>query len=55
MGIQSTKFITREEAERMVKERRERKLDVSQLTDEELESELDETFYNYSITNSQPE
>lgn len=50
MSVQSTRFITREDAEELVKERRARKLDVSQLTDEEIEEELDETFYNYIIT-----
>jgi hypothetical protein len=50
MGVQSTKFLTRDEAEELVRERRARILDISQLTDEELEDELDETFYNYIIT-----
>lgn len=49
MGIQSTRFITRADAEALLRDRRAREASIERLTDEEIEDELDETFYNYTI------
>jgi len=56
MSIQSTIILNRKEAEeRLIKKRaqeeidRKRKSDVYNLTNEEIENELDEQFYNYII------
>lgn len=57
MGIQTTRQITREEAEKFLverelkKEQRRREIlnGVVKMSDEQLENALDEEFYNYSI------
>jgi len=50
MSIQATVFLTREEAEEKLREKRSRQSEICQLSDEQIESELDEQFYNYQIT-----
>lgn len=49
MGIQTTVQLTRIEAESKLRAKRAREADVMALTDEEIEGELDERFYNYQI------
>ena len=49
MSIQSTIFITRENAESQLREKRAREVDISKLSDNEIENELEEKFYNYLI------
>jgi hypothetical protein len=49
MSIQETVVLTREQAEKKLIEKRAWELIVSNLTDEQIEDELDEQFYNYSI------
>lgn len=46
MGIQTTLYVTREEAIKIYFSRRERKCD---LTNEELERSIEEHFHNYTI------
>ncbi len=57
MSIQTTRYITRDEAEQQLleKEFKERSLGflnayIKSLSDTELEEKLDEQFYNYTIT-----
>lgn len=56
MGIQSTRYITREQAETMwiqqyITRNRDRlQREARSFTDEELEAELESTLDNYSIT-----
>lgn len=56
MGVQSTRYITREDAERMwvqqyITRNQERLIrEAKTFTDEQLEDELESTFDNYMIT-----
>jgi len=50
MGIQSTKYITRQEAEQIaVKSLTDKISGISLMEDSDLEDMLDEHFYNYII------